>query len=405
MTRSKIALAAALLVAAGAAQAEPVKLTWFMWSGSEPEVAAWKHVAGLVTEKHPEITVEFQTTSFPDYWTKLPALAASNNLPDIVSLQSMRAPGFAELMVPLDERIEADGVDLGAFDPSILAGLSREGEQFALPYDFGPLVLYYNKERFEAAGVAPPRPGWSEADFMAAARKLTTGDNFGFALSVPDAFLAFALSKGANYLDEDGELDLTNPGLTAAFTEYAELVGEAKVAPLLPASGTASSSMANARFTSGNAAMYVDGPWQLINVKRKAGFTVGVAPIPARDAGSITQTAGSGFGIATTSEHQDEAWKAILVMTGPEAERYLAEQGRAFPARHEFQKYWYETAAKGVVGAKDGITAALATARPYKTTENWATVSALFEQYGPVAFAGTEPPAQVLETIQTLSEQ
>ena len=42
---------AALLVAltGHAASAEQVRLTWFMWSGTEPEVVAWKHVAELVT--------------------------------------------------------------------------------------------------------------------------------------------------------------------------------------------------------------------------------------------------------------------------------------------------------------------------------------------------------------------
>src|SRR5271167_1234798 len=102
-------LAASLAaVTVSAARAEPVHLTWFMWSGSEPEVVAWKHVAELVTQKYPDITVEFQTTSFPDYWTKLPTLAAAGKLPDIVSLQSLRAPGFAGLMVPLDDHIRQD---------------------------------------------------------------------------------------------------------------------------------------------------------------------------------------------------------------------------------------------------------------------------------------------------------
>ena len=186
----RVALFAAALVVAGQAQADPVKLTWFMWSGSEPEVTAWKHVASLVTDKYPDITVEFQTTSFPDYWTKLPALAAAGKLPDIISLQSLRAPGFAGLMEPLDDRIKADKFDIGSFEPSILKGLSRDGKQFALPYDFGPLVMFYNHDLFVKEGVKLPKPGWTEADFMAAARALTKNGNYGFAISEPDAFMA-----------------------------------------------------------------------------------------------------------------------------------------------------------------------------------------------------------------------
>ena len=392
-------------VCSAAARAEPVNLTWFMWSGSEAEVTAWKHVASLVTQKYPDITVEFQTTSFPDYWTKLPALAASGKLPDIVSLQSLRAPGFAGLMTPLDERIKADKFDIDSFDSSILKGLSRDGRQFALPYDFGPLILYYNHDLFTKAGLTPPRPGWSEAEFNQDAKALTKDGNFGVGISTPDAFIVFARSKGASYLDAQGRVDFTNPGIKKAFAAYAGLITEQKVAPLVQASGTQSSSVANGRFTSGNIAMYVDGPWQLINVKRKAGFTVGVAPVPVREAGSVTVSAGSGFGIARTSKHQDAAWKAIQVMTGPEAERYLAEQGRAFPARKAFQTFWYEAAAQGVIGARETLPAALEHAEPYVTTPNWSSVAALFEQYAPLAFAGSETAEKVLDTVQNLATQ
>jgi multiple sugar transport system substrate-binding protein/raffinose/stachyose/melibiose transport system substrate-binding protein len=397
--------AAALAIVGHAAHAQPVKLTWFMWSGSEPEVAAWKHVAALVTEKYPDITVEFQTTSFPDYWTKLPALAAAGKLPDIISLQSLRAPGFAGLMEPLDDRIAADKFDIGSFEPSILKGLSRYGRQFALPYDFGPLVVFYNHDLFVKEGIPLPKPGWTEADFMAAARALTKNGNYGFAISEPDAFIAFARSKGARYLDDKGGLDLANPGLEKAFAQYADLVLKDKIAPLFPASGTQSSAVANGRFTAGNVAMYVDGPWQLINVKKKANFTVGLAPLPVREAGSITVSAGSGFGIATTSKNKDAAWKAIQVMTGWDAEKYLAEAGRAFAARTAAQKYWYDTAAQDVVGAREAISEALKTAEPFTTTPNWATVSALFLQYAPLAYVGSESPDKVLETIQKLASQ
>lgn len=402
----RAAIIAILLALVGhAVQAEPVKLTWFMWSGSEPEVTAWRRVAAMVTEKYPDITVEFQTTSFPDYWTKLPALAASGKLPDIVSLQTQRAPGFAQLMEPLDARIKADKFDVQSFDPSIMKGLSRDGKQFAIPYDFGPMILYYNRDLFTQAGLPLPKPGWTEADFDKAAQALTRDGQYGLAVSVPDAFVAFARSRGARYLDAAGDLDLTNEAIKQAFTAYAQLVGGKKVAPLFPASGTQSSSVANGRFTSGNIGMYIDGPWQLINLKKKSAFTIGMAPVPARAAGSITISAGSGFGIATTSKNRDEAWKAIQVMTGPASAQYLAESGRAFAARTAMQTYWYETAAKDVVGAQEAIAAALTTAEPYVTTPNWATVSSLFEQYAPLAFAGSEDPARVLMTIQQLASQ
>jgi ABC-type glycerol-3-phosphate transport system substrate-binding protein len=196
-----------------------------------------------------------------------------------------------------------------------------------------------------------------------------------------------------------------NPALEAAFTSYTNLVAKDRIAPLFPSSGTSSMSQANGRFVSGTVGMYVDGPWDLINVVGASKFQLGLAPIPAGKNGSVTLTAGSGFGIARSSPFKDAAWRAIQVLTGPEAETYLASQGRAFAARTDQQKYWYGVAAKNVVGAQPAFAAALKTALPYRTTPGWNTVSDLFEQYAPLAFGGQRQPDRVLKTIQQLSAE
>ena len=116
-------------------------------------------------------------------------------------------------------------------------------------------------------------------------------------------------------------------------------------------------------------------------------------------------TAGSGFGIASTTQHKDEAWKAIQILTGPEAEQYLASQGRAFAARIDAQKYWYTAAASGVENAQAGMEAALKGTVPYVTTPNWNTVNSLFEQYEPLALSGKQTGAETLATISKLSSQ
>ena len=387
------------------AQAGPVTLRWFMWSGSQAEVAAWQHLCDMVHAKYPNITVHFETASWPDYWTKLTVLAASHQLPDIISLQSARTAGFSNLMQPLDSYVQRDHFDVGAFNKTIIAGLSQDGKLYALPYDFGPLVEYYNADMFEQAGLKAPTQGWAENEFVSDAKALTKADHYGAALSVPDAFLAYASSDGASYLNADGALDLTNAKLETAFQDYADLVAKDKVAPLLPSSGTPSMQQANARFIGGDVAMYVDGPWDLINVSHSIHFNLGLAPIPAGTTGSDTLVIGSGFGIATTSQNKDAAWQAIQVLTGPAAEQYLAEHGRAFPARTAEQHYWYAVAAKGVINAQPAMEAALKTAIPFQTTANWNTVSDLFEQYAPLPFGGQESAAKVLTTIQQLDAE
>jgi ABC-type glycerol-3-phosphate transport system substrate-binding protein len=390
---------------AGAAYADPVTLTWGMWVGSDAEKAAWQHVADMVTAKYPDIKITLQTASWPDYWTKLPTLAASNQLPDVVSLQSLRTPGFASLLTPLDDLAKKDNFDLTAYDKSILGGLSSDGHVVALPYDFGPLITYYNADMFKKAGIAAPAPGWTVADMEKDAKALTSGSTYGFGVGGVDQVASWAESAGAPYLTSSGDLDLTNAKLVAAYQDYVDLVAKDKVAPLQAASGGAQiGDMSRGGFAAGNIAMMIDGPWQLINLKNSVKFTMGIAPVPAGAAGAIGVTAGSGFGIAATSPHQDEAWKAIQILTGPDAEQYLASQGRAFAARIADQQYWYANA-DGVDNVKPAMAAALKTAVPEVTTANWNTVNNLFEQYEPLALAGKQTAADTLATISKLANQ
>jgi ABC-type glycerol-3-phosphate transport system substrate-binding protein len=382
-----------------AASADPVTLKWYMWSGSDAETAAWRHVADMVTAKYPDIKIQLDTSAWPDYWTKLPTLAASNTLPDIVSLQSLRAPGFSSLMVPLDDRVKRDKFDIASFDKSIVGGLSHDGKVFALPYDFGPLLVYYNADLFAKAQLPAPKAGWTVADFIKDAKALTTGSQFGYSLGGVDQVVAWAASAGASYMKGD-EVDLTNPKFVAAFQSYVDLVAKEKVAPVLAASGSMQlGDVSRGRFAAGDVAMIIDGPWQLINLKSSVKFKIGLAPLPAGPAGSITVSAGSGFGISTTSGHPEEVWKAVQILTGPEAEQYLASQGRGFAARVAFQKYWYDVAAKGVENGPEALDAAQKGALPYVTTPNWNTVNNLFEQYQPLAMNGSQTAAQVLDTI------
>jgi multiple sugar transport system substrate-binding protein len=95
---------------------DKTRLTWFMWTGSDAEVKSWKHVADMVTQKNPDITITFQTASFTDYFTKLAAQASGGNAPCLLGMQSLRAPGLGQLLRPLDDLAKKEGVDLSQFD-------------------------------------------------------------------------------------------------------------------------------------------------------------------------------------------------------------------------------------------------------------------------------------------------
>src|SRR5437868_1722940 len=73
----------------GGSSGGKTNLTWFMWTGSAAEVQSWKHIADMVTQKYPDITITFQTASFNDYFTKLAAQASGGNAACLLGMQSL----------------------------------------------------------------------------------------------------------------------------------------------------------------------------------------------------------------------------------------------------------------------------------------------------------------------------
>jgi multiple sugar transport system substrate-binding protein len=372
-------------------------LVWNMWTGSTAEVDNWKHLGEMVTAKYPDIKIEFQTTQFNDYWTKLVAQASGGETACILGVQSPRAPSIASLLLPLDkERLDAAGINLADFDQSIVQGLQVDGEQLAVPYDFGPIVLYYNADRFAEAGIPTPKPGWTVDEFLSAARALTKDGKYGFALyPTIDRIIPWSLSMTGAHPVKDGKLDVTQPGFAQATQWFADLVGKEKVAA--PVQATNESAPDADRFIAGDAAMVLDGPWRMLNITKQATFNVGVATIPDGGAGSHSQVAGSGFGVSQFCDQPEAALKAISVITGPEGLQYLAEQGRAFPARTAQQEFWYRPE---LAGAKEGLQAAIENGVFSPTTANYEQVSQLFRQYGVAAVNGQMSVPDFLNTIQ-----
>ncbi|PRY12855.1 ABC transporter substrate-binding protein [Kineococcus rhizosphaerae] len=373
-------------------------LTWFMWSGSTAEVDAWKHVAEMVTKADSTTKVTFQTAAWNDYWTKLTSQAASGASADLVGMQSLRAPQFAELLVPLDDKLSSLGIADDTFESSIYDGLKVDGKVVALPYDFGPYMIFYNKTAFQAAGLPLPAQGWTTADFMTAAKALTTDGKYGyFASSSIDGVLPWVLSEtGKAAVDDSGKLDVDNDDWRKVLTWYRGLVSTEKVAAPLP-SATSSAAATN-QFQSGNAMMCIDGPWSLINAKATAKFEVGIAPMPAGSSGSKTMTAGSGFGVSKSAKDPDRAAKAVAVLTGTDAESYLGQQGRAFPARVAQQQSWYDGNDLG--DAKTVMDYSIENSIPYKTTATWTQVNDTYSRYAVPAFNGDGSVDDLLTRVQ-----
>jgi multiple sugar transport system substrate-binding protein len=359
-----IALAMTLASSLAFAQDKKVKLTWSMW-GADTDREAWSAIAKMVTKKYPNIEIELQIADWNTYWQKLQTQIASGNAADIFGIQSSGTNSYQNYALrgafaPLQKYIDADtSIDLNDFTPGVLDGYKLDGKIGALPYDFGPPIYFYNKDAFDKYKVPYPKTNWTWDDFLAKAKALTQPKDkiFGFGM-MANVFWTqpFILSNGGSYVDAaKNEVSINNAGATKALQWCADFINVSKASPTVAEQGAMTSFD---RWFAGGLAMKVDGPWDLMNSKARCKFRFGVAPVPMSASGKRTATlSGSGFGVYAKSKHQEEAYKAIAVITGPEALALLASQGRAFPSRLSQQEVFYKAAE--IDGLKEAMVAQL----------------------------------------------
>jgi multiple sugar transport system substrate-binding protein len=368
--------AAAQQAAPAAGGGQKVALRWFFWTGTEEEVQFWQGLAADAMQKVPNVEVKFETDTFANFWTRLPTMVASGGVPDILGLQSLRTGSFTSrnIYLPLDDLIAADKeVNIDDFNKGIRDGLSYKGKIYALSYDFGPHVVYYNKSYFDKAGVPVPNDGWTWDDFVQTAKSLTRDIDgksvMGFA--APNDFgamIPWIFSNGGDYVDAEFKKSLLSKQETVdAIQWYVDLIYKHKASAVVDDPGN--TNWATDQFYGGRAAMMTTGPWNFVNARSKVKDVWDVAMLPRGKSGSISWIAGSGFGISSSTKYKNEAWQVVKYITSTEGLSKVAKAGRGYPGRVSAVQAFYRT---DVPPEHQQIIAKQAeNGKPYRTNSNW----------------------------------
>lgn len=371
-------------------------LVLYTWAASEGDQAQWADFIDGAKAEDPDLDISVEGPSFADYWTKVKTRLSGSNPPCLLTTQAARAQELGDLLMPLDDLIEKSGFDVDNIDASMLSGMTVDGTIRAIPYDAEPIVLFYNVEAFQAAGLDLPGTEYTRDQFISDAKALTDGENKGLALA-PGVFIpnAWSLADGVPAVTEDGELDLTNPDFVDQMQSFFDLVAVEGVAKAPEAAD--GSEVSQQAFTSGAVPMIIEGPWMYGSFADAADFTLGVSIVPSTSGEAAAMTAGSGFGIAANCERPDEAFAAIEALTSLAVQEKQAEARGIVPARIEALPAWAEGKTDG---ASEVVEALLSNATPQRTTTTWNQVETLMTQYGVQGYRGELTAEEIMETIQ-----
>ncbi|AVT29159.1 sugar ABC transporter substrate-binding protein [Plantactinospora sp. BC1] len=270
----------------------PVTITLAGWSlSSTPE---FKTLADGFMATHPNVTVELKEYDAANYDTQMTADLAAGTAPDVYVLKNLKNFYTYQSGGQLLD-VSDTAKDLGSVPA--LAPYQVDGKAYAVPYRQDSWVLFYNKELFGKAKVAPPDGSWTWDDYTAAAKQLTTGLRAAGSKATgayqhifQSTVQGFALAQTPNADLLSGDFGYLRP--------YYERSLELQAVGAQPTFGTAKTNKLTyqAQFGKQQAAMMPMGTWYvaaLLN-QRKSGdadrFEWGIAPAPQFDT-STTGTA------------------------------------------------------------------------------------------------------------------
>lgn len=220
------------------------------------------------------------------YQKLLPAFQAGTG-PDLVGIDSNQVPVYASknVLQPIDSFFTSGGIDKSQLVAPAVAAGSFQGKTYGVPIENTPVLLYYNKKEFQAAGLDPNKPPTTWDEWAADAKKLTKGSGpdgkptqYGLAFGIHDTIELMPIlmweAGGGIASDDGGTVLLNSDASKQAVTYWADLVANDHISPV-----GLSGADADKLISAGTAAMEVNGPWATTGYKQ-AGIDYGLAMVP-----------------------------------------------------------------------------------------------------------------------------
>ncbi|HEY8736146.1 MAG TPA: ABC transporter substrate-binding protein [Candidatus Dormibacteraeota bacterium] len=346
------------------------------WGGNPTENSLVKKYEADFMAKYPKIkiTQEEIPTNFED---KIKTEMAANSEPDAmyVSTKLMNFAAPAGRLLDLTSLMSKWGVTKDEFVSTLLSPWQLNGKQYALPKDFGDLVLFYNKAMFTAAGLQPPT-SWDEV--KTDAKTLTKGSVKGISLPADSArFDAFLYAYGGKILNSDGKsVAFNDQNGQDALTFYSSFQLQDHSSALPDILGA---SWPGDAFGKQKAAMVIEGGW-LIPYMHDTYPSVqyGSVKLPKGPAKQASLLFTNGWGCSAKTKNQDACMLFVKYMTGKVVQQQVLQSGFALPSRKDLAADPAITSNPDVKNLWDSATFAVPwTFGPHEDKINSATDTAL----------------------------
>ena len=293
----------ALLLCSCSKESNKEEIVFSSW-GSITETKILENVIKNFEIANPNIKVHFLHIP-QNYFQKIHLLFVSNSEPDVVFINNLYLPIYADKLLPLDDIINKND-----FYKQSLEALTKDNKLLAVPRDISIPVFYYNKSLIKN----DISNNWSFTDFIKIIdefTKLNKSDNTFSVGYEPDIYWA--------------DPYINTLGFDKGIVFYKKLTGTYAPNPCDVGSKTLAQ-----MFLNENLAFFLSGRWMYPKINDEAKFPFGIVIFPGK-----TSLDASGWSITKNSKHIDASIEFIKFLSSPQCFKYFTETGLIVPARKD----------------------------------------------------------------------
>lgn len=333
------------------------------WNGfTGPDGPALEQVIEDFNASQDRIEVKPNIMPWDTLYQKALTAVAGNDGPDIVAMSASRLPQFADegMFLPLDDYYEDASHESDALAPAAVEASIFDGKNYGVPVNYAPMMLYYNKDLFAAAGLDPEAPPATWDEFAAMVPKLTVDANADgkpeqYAIAIGDhetiAIVPSLLwGTGGGIVSEDGKTsELGSAETIEALEFWVSQIKDQKASPI----GLGGAD-ADKLFQTGKAATVIVGPWMTSGFT-EAGLNFGLAkPFagPADDA-LLADVVTMGVTSSSNDDVKEAAYEFFAFWNSQEGQLTWANGSGFPPTRADVADQVTDTPYPAIFGAPE----------------------------------------------------
>jgi raffinose/stachyose/melibiose transport system substrate-binding protein len=312
---------------------EVVEIEWWHISTIEAEQAYWQSKADEFMANNPCVQINITVLENEAFKARLTTVMQSGEPPDIFQSWGggvLWAYAEAGLLRDISPQLEGEWRDSIAAQ-SALELFGRDGAYYGVPWQWGAVGIYYNKDLFEQAGLDPENPPATWSEFLAAVQTLKDAGITPITIGEGDkwpghfwwVYLAIRNGGEQAFLDAFNRAgSFTDAPFVKAGEDLQDLIA---LEPFPEGYLGFTYNDSAAVFGNGEAAMELMGQWHQAVQRDSSEDGAGVAnlgwflfPMVEGGAGNASDVLGGGDGFGIGKDAPDEAVEFVRFLTSAE---------------------------------------------------------------------------------------